>query len=77
MNTGPKHELLSSQFLGLRDPTFHPAGQSNLFTDLMGSFWSETRDLPVMEDAEIIELFLDRRRHVMKFLEIVGDTTRT
>ena len=30
-----------------------------------------------MEDAEIVELLLDRRRDVVELLEIVGDAART
>src|SRR5688572_12280820 len=74
---GQCYELLRSQFLRLRDPAFHPAGQSKLFTDLVGGFGPEARNLPVMEYAQIVELLFDCRRHVMQLLEIIGYATGT
>src|SRR5437764_296943 len=68
--------LLRRTFLCLSDPAFHAAGQADFLADGMGGVGAEPRDLPVMEDAEIVEFLLDRRRHVGELLEIVGDPAR-
>src|SRR4051794_41652143 len=36
----------------------------------------EFGELPVMEDAEIVELLLDRAGHAGELLEVVGSTSR-
>src|SRR5260221_1268740 len=69
--------LLCGQLFRLRDPALHPAGQSDLLTDRAGSVGPEPRDLPVVEDTEVIELLLDRRRDMVQLLEIVGDAARS
>ena len=43
----------------------------------MSRFSAELGDLRVVEDAEVVELLLDRRRHAGKLLEIVGNAART
>ncbi len=43
----------------------------------MGRGRIEFRDLPIVEDAEVVELLLDRGRHTGELLEIVGHATRT
>src|SRR5438477_4955893 len=64
------------QFLGLGDPAFHAARQSDLLADIMRRGRRQIRDLLEMENAEIVELLLDRRRNAGQFLEIVGDPAR-
>src|SRR5215218_3242102 len=69
---------LGAEFFRLRDPTLDAAGQSNLFTDLVGRLGAKRGNLPVMKDAEIVvELLLDRRRDVSELLEVVGNAART
>src|SRR5208337_1708888 len=69
--------LFCGQLLGLRDPTVHAAGQPGFLADLASGVCTEPGDLPIVEDAEIVELLLDRRRHVMELLEIIGDPARS
>src|SRR5215470_2638321 len=64
--------LLCGQFFRLRDPAFHAAGQPELLADGVGRVATEPRDLPVVEDTEIVELLLDRGRDVVELLEVVG-----
>src|SRR2546421_12810073 len=61
---------LGTNFLSLRDPALNSARQPDLLTDIVGGFRSEFGNLPIMEDAEIVEFFLDRRRNAGQFLEI-------
>src|SRR2546430_10641170 len=68
--------LLWAQLFRLRDPAFHPAGQSNFLADLAGSVGPEPCNLPVVEDPEIVELLLDGGRYMVKLREIVGDAAR-
>jgi hypothetical protein len=56
----PRRRLLRRQLFGLGDPTLDAAGQSNFFADIMSRFSAELGDLRIMEDAEVIELLLDR-----------------
>ena len=42
----------------------------------MGGLLVELGDLRIVEDAEIVELLLDRRRNAGQLLEIVGDAAR-
>src|SRR6202000_2739868 len=44
--------------------------------DLVGGVVSALRQLPVVEDAEIVELLLDRAGHSGELLEIVRGTAR-
>src|SRR6187200_2143656 len=62
--------------LGLRDPAFDATGQSDFLADLVGGGGLEVCDLPIMEDAEIVELLFDRRRDPDKLLQVVGDAAR-
>src|SRR5262245_20497872 len=64
--------LLGAQFLRPGNPAFHAAGQADFLADLVRRLRSETGDLPIVENAEIVELLLDRRRDMREFLEIVG-----
>src|SRR6266481_3602626 len=57
--------------LGLGDPAIGAARKSDLFTDLVRGIVVEFGKLPVMEDAEVVELLLDRTRHAGKLLEVV------
>ncbi len=45
---------LGRQFLGLRDPAFHAAGQADFLADLVRGIGAEPGDLPIMEDAEVV-----------------------
>src|SRR3954467_2511314 len=73
----PRRRLLRRQLFGLGDPTLNAAGQADLFAYVVGRFRAELGDLRVMEDADVVEMLLDRRRHAGELLEIVGDAART
>src|SRR3977135_3003718 len=62
--------------LGLGDPAVGTARKSNLFTDLVRGVVIEFGELPVVEDAKIVELLLDRAGHAGKFFQVVGSDTR-
>src|ERR1700755_650905 len=65
------------QRLGLRHPGIGPVRQSDFLSDLVRGVVIELGELPVMEDAEIVQLILDRTRHAGELLEIVGGAART
>src|SRR5258708_29590962 len=75
IGTGPANSL-GGEFLGLCDPAFHAAGQSDLLADLVRGLGRERGDLPIVEDAEVVELLLDRGRDMGELLEVVGDAAR-
>src|SRR6202034_2220871 len=60
--------------LGLGHPAISSARKSHFFADLVGGVVIEFGKLPVMEDAEVVELLLDRAGYAGEFLEIVGCT---
>src|SRR5712675_3516431 len=62
--------------LGLGHPAVGATWQSDLFADLVRGIVIEFGELPVMEDAEVVELLLDRAGHAGELLEIVGRTPR-
>src|ERR1700688_4047662 len=64
------------QRLGLGDPAIGAARKSDLFTDLVRGVVIELGELPVVEDAEIVELLLDRTRYAGELLEVVGSAAR-
>src|SRR4051812_19565060 len=64
------------QRLGLGDPAVSAARKADLFTDLVRGVVIEFGKLPVMEDAEVIELLLDRAGHAGELLEVVGGAAR-
>src|ERR1700744_5167959 len=68
---------LGGERLGLGDPGIGAAGQSNLFADLVCGVVIELGELPVVENAEVVELLLDRTRNAGQLLEVVGGTART
>src|SRR5882724_6181161 len=72
----PRRRLLCGQLFGLGDPTLDAAGQSDLFANVVSRFRAELGDLRVMEDAEVVELLLDRRRNAGELLQVVGDAAR-
>src|ERR1700688_629094 len=72
---GAGENSLGGEVLGLCDPAFHAAGQDDLLADLVRGLGRERGDLPIVEDAEVVELLLDRGRDVGEFLEVVGDPT--
>src|SRR3954471_11280477 len=76
-NKPPRRRLLRGQLFGLGDPALDAAGQSNLFANIVSRFRAKLGDLRVVEDAEVVELLLDRRRNARELLEIVGDAART
>src|SRR4030081_530467 len=63
--------------LRLRDPSVDAPGQSHFLAHIVGGFRTERRDLPIMEDAQIVELLLDRGGYAGELGEIVGDAART
>src|SRR5579864_9251486 len=67
---------LGRELLGLGDPALHAARQADVLADLVGRIGPERGDLPIVEDADVVELLLDRGRDMAKLLEVVGDATR-
>src|SRR3954462_1637981 len=65
------------QRLGLGNPGIGAARKTNLFTDLMRGIVVEFGELPVVEDAEVVEFLLDRTRYAGELLEVVGGAART
>ena len=57
------HVSLRRQFLGFGDPAVDAAGQAHLFANIMRRLFVELGDLREMENAEVVELLFDRRRH--------------
>src|SRR6185503_768726 len=53
------------------------ARKTNLFANLVRGIVVELGELPVVEDAEVVELLLDRTRHAGELLEVVGGAART
>src|SRR6266851_532638 len=62
--------------LGLGHPAVGATWQSDIFADLVRGIVIEFGELPVVEDAEVVELLLDRAGHAGELLEIVSGTTR-
>src|SRR6202790_4360160 len=62
--------------LGLGDPAIGAARKSDLFADLVRGVVIEFGELPVVEDAEVVELLLDRAGHAGELFEIVGSPPR-
>src|SRR3954468_10742608 len=65
------------QRLGLGNPGIGAARKTDLFTDLVRGIVVELGELPVVEDAEVVELLLDRTRDAGELLEVVGGAART
>src|SRR4051812_29524679 len=65
---------LRSQLFRVGNPAFRAAGQPDLLADLVRGLRSKARDLPVVEDAKIVEFLLDRGRDMPKLLEVVGNS---
>src|SRR6186713_2069356 len=63
--------------LGLGYPAIGAGRKPDLFADLVRRVVIEFGELPVVEDAEIVELLLDRTGHAGELLEVVGCTART
>ncbi len=63
--------------LGLGDPAVDALRQSDFVADFRSGCGLEIGELPEMEDAEIVELLLDRRRHMRELLQIVGNAARS
>src|SRR5437016_441816 len=51
-----EHALLGAELLRLRNPTVDAARQADLFADVVRGFRAERRDLPIVEDAKVVEL---------------------
>src|SRR5450432_2087944 len=62
--------------LRLGYPAIGARRKSDFFADLVGGVVIEFGELPVMEDAEIVQLLLDRPRHAGELLEVVGGAAR-
>src|SRR4051812_13797959 len=75
----PAYQLFRfrDQRLGLGDPGVGAARKTDLFADLVRGIVVELGKLPVVEDAEVVELLLDRTRHAGELLEVVGGAART
>src|SRR5580692_11259614 len=67
----------SGKRLGLGHPSVCAARKADLFADLVGRIVIEFGQLPVVENAEIVELLLNGAGHAGELLEIVGRTART
>src|ERR1700751_6460397 len=67
----------SRERLGLGDPGVGAARKTDFFADLVRRVVIELGELPVVEDAEVVELLLDRARHAGELLEVVGGAART
>src|SRR5260370_627082 len=65
---------LRSQLLRMGNPAFHAAGQPGLLADLVRGLAAKVSDLPVVEDAKIVEFLLDRGRDMPELLEVVGNS---
>src|SRR5205085_1900186 len=55
--------------LGLGDPGVGPARQTDFFADLVRRVVVELGELPEVEDAEVVQLLLDRTGHAGELLE--------
>src|SRR6202165_231064 len=75
---GPTAALFGfrGQCLGLGHPAIGSRRKPDFFADLVGGVMIEFGQLPIMEDAEIVELLLDRAGHAGELLEIVGGAAR-
>ena len=51
-----RHVITPQSLLCLGNPAFHAAGRPDLLANLVTA-GSKARDLPVVEDAKIVELF--------------------
>src|SRR4029078_9263811 len=70
-------QLFGRQFLGLGDPTLDAAGEPDFFADIVSGVGTEFGDLRIVEDADVVQLLLNRRRHTGELLQIVRDAART
>ena len=75
--TGSRLLGFRGQRLGLGYPGIGTARQTNVFADLVRGVVIEFGKLPVVEDAEVVELLLDRAGDARKLLEIVGGAPRS
>src|ERR1700733_1448008 len=66
----------SGKRLGLGHPGVGAGRKTNLFANLVRRIVIQFGQLPVVEDAEIVELLLDRAGHAGELLEIVRRTAR-
>ena len=75
---GPASALFGfgGQCLGLSHPTIGPRRKPDFFADMVRGVVIEFGQLPVMENAEVVELLLDRAGHAGELLEIVGAAAR-
>src|SRR6202051_176594 len=62
--------------LGLGHPAIGARRKSDFFADLVGGVVIEFGELPIVEDAEVVELLLDRAGHAGELLEVVGSSPR-
>src|SRR5262245_4128593 len=65
---------LRRQLLRMGNPAFHAAGQPDVLANFVSGRGLKARDLPVVEDAKIVELLLDRGRDMPELLEVVGNS---
>src|SRR4029079_2917082 len=62
--------------LGLGDPAIGPARKTDLFADLERRLVIEFGKLPIMENAEVVELLFDRPGYAGELLEVIGRAAR-
>src|SRR6201996_394840 len=65
----------SGKRLGLGHPGIGAGRQTDFFADLVGGVVVEFGELPVVEDAEVVELLLDGAGHAGELLEVVRRAT--
>src|SRR4051812_24339058 len=67
----------SGEGFGLCHPRIGAAWKTNFFADLVRRVVIEFGELPVMEDAQIVELLLDRTGNAGELLQIIGGAARS
>src|SRR5882724_13004126 len=70
-------KLLGGELFRLGDPAFDAGRQADFLADLLGIRPAKLGELPVVENAEIVELLFDRRRDMRQLLQVVRDAARS
>src|SRR3979411_2827585 len=76
---GPANALFGfrGHRLGLGHPAIGARRKADFFANFVGGVVIEFGQLPIMEDTEIVEIFLDRTGQASKLFGIVGGAART